>query len=418
MRAQAAARPRLALSLGLTDRRGECIYSACPHYRKCFIEKVQRSARQADLVIANHALVMSHAALGSAFESMNMIAGYDRPTRLVFDEGHHVFDAADSAYSGHLTGLEMAELRRWLRGPESRNRRGRGLTERLSGLIDDDQVCRELLDEVLDACAALPAPGWMQRMQQATSGGAGEIFLAQVYAQVKARTENQGPYAVETECRPVGADLATAADRLHGAFGRLSVPLKRLAERLAARLDEDADELDSTERTRIEALVRGVLRRAALLVPGWQQMLAGLSGDPDPDFAEWFSIETAYGNEMDVGMHRHWIDPTKPFAESVLETTDGVLITSATLKDRPPDLPDDWRNAEMRTGASHLAVPVARHAHASPFDYEANARSDRGQRRQPRGTGPGGGRLPGTVSGVRRRCAWAVHRDYAPAQGL
>ena len=26
-------------TLGLTDRRGECIYSACQHYGKCFIER-------------------------------------------------------------------------------------------------------------------------------------------------------------------------------------------------------------------------------------------------------------------------------------------------------------------------------------------------------------------------------------------
>ncbi|MGD1935885.1 MAG: hypothetical protein ACFB0Z_15530, partial [Candidatus Phaeomarinobacter sp.] len=25
--------------IGLTDRRGECVYSACPHYKTCFIER-------------------------------------------------------------------------------------------------------------------------------------------------------------------------------------------------------------------------------------------------------------------------------------------------------------------------------------------------------------------------------------------
>ena len=40
------------------------------------------------------------------------------PTRYVFDEGHHVFDAADSAFAGHLTAPETAELRRWLLGAE------------------------------------------------------------------------------------------------------------------------------------------------------------------------------------------------------------------------------------------------------------------------------------------------------------
>ena len=51
-------------TVGLADRRGECIYSACPHYSKCYIEKSIRRARRAEIVVANHALVMIQAALG------------------------------------------------------------------------------------------------------------------------------------------------------------------------------------------------------------------------------------------------------------------------------------------------------------------------------------------------------------------
>ena len=43
----------------LTDRRGECIYAACPHYRTCFIERAIRRARHAPIVVANHALVIA-----------------------------------------------------------------------------------------------------------------------------------------------------------------------------------------------------------------------------------------------------------------------------------------------------------------------------------------------------------------------
>jgi hypothetical protein len=51
-------------STALTDRRGECVYAGCPHYRKCFIEHAARASAQADLVVANHALVMVNAARG------------------------------------------------------------------------------------------------------------------------------------------------------------------------------------------------------------------------------------------------------------------------------------------------------------------------------------------------------------------
>ena len=31
----------------LADRRGECVHSACQHFRKCFVEKNVRAARHA-----------------------------------------------------------------------------------------------------------------------------------------------------------------------------------------------------------------------------------------------------------------------------------------------------------------------------------------------------------------------------------
>ena len=46
----------------ITDRRGECVYAACPHYRTCFIERAIRRARHAPIVVANHALVIAQAA--------------------------------------------------------------------------------------------------------------------------------------------------------------------------------------------------------------------------------------------------------------------------------------------------------------------------------------------------------------------
>ena len=75
-------------TVGLTDRRGECIYSACAHYHRCFVEKTVRRAKRADIVVANHALVLAQTATGGMDDGQI-------PTRLIFDEGHHLFDAAD-----------------------------------------------------------------------------------------------------------------------------------------------------------------------------------------------------------------------------------------------------------------------------------------------------------------------------------
>ena len=172
--------PPSPMALGLTDRRGECIYSACPHYRKCYIERTVRKARRADVVIANHAFVMSQTAVDRALAAVRPPPKQDHnpekkaqpPTqtseagrRLIFDEGHHVFEAADSAFSSHLTGLEAAELRRWIRGSEGSRRRGRGLVERAGDLVADNEAGERFLDGAVSAARELPGPGWMQRIE-------------------------------------------------------------------------------------------------------------------------------------------------------------------------------------------------------------------------------------------------------------
>jgi len=108
-------------------------------------------------------------------------------------------------------------------------------------------------------------------------------------------------------------------------------------------------------------------------------MLRGLHNDPDPAFVDWFAIERIQQREIDVGMYRHYLDPTEPFVNAVIRPSHGAVITSATLRDSlgvPAAANDesteglaDWMVAEARTGTRHLAAPAMRAAMASPFDY-------------------------------------------------
>ena len=352
---------------GLTDRRGECIYSACSHYSKCYIERGIRKARRADLVIANHALVMIHAARGMPDQG---------PTRFVFDEGHHVFDAADSAFSAHLTGLEGAELRRWLRGSEGRRRsRSRGLKRRVEDLLGNDEQAEKALDAILESAAILPGEGWRQRAADGAPRGPAETFLTAVRRTVYARVDNaESPFDLEVSVEEPTPELLSAAARLHEALGDLARPLRKLRERLMARLDAEADKLDSTTRNRIEAIARSLKHRGEDIVEAWRFMLATLPEGTPPEHADWFSVERIDGRDFDVGMHRHWVDPTLPFAEVVLNQSQGTLITSATLMDGSGDPDADWQAAEARTGAEHLAAPAIRSAVPSPFDYAGQTR--------------------------------------------
>jgi ATP-dependent DNA helicase DinG len=356
-------------TLGLTDRRGECIYSACPHYGKCTIERGIRRARRAEIVVANHALVMIQAALG---EDGTL------PAHIVFDEGHHVFDAADGAFAAHLSGLETRELRRWLLGAETARRgagRVRGLKRRVEDLIADDAEGAEALEAVLAAAGALAGEGWQRRLAEGAPRGPTEGFLLLVRQQVYARARDaEGPYSLEAETRPPVPGLLEAADRLSAALDRLRRPMALLARRLTARLDAEAETLDSDTRRRIEATCRGLERRGRHQLGAWRDMLAALGGDPPPEVVDWLAVERLEGRDLDLGFYRHWIDPTAPFAETVLKGVQGAVVTSATLTDGSGDAERDWAAAEARSGAAHLPAPALRAGVPSPFDYARQTR--------------------------------------------
>ena len=356
-------------TIGLADRRGECIYSACAHYHKCFVEKTVRRAKRADIVVANHALVLAQTATGGMDDGQI-------PTRLVFDEGHHLFDAADSAFSAQLSGQEGAELRRWLLGPEEgRKTRARGLQRRIEDVAALDERIGEFVEAIVDAAHILPGPGWNQRIAGGTPRGDAERFLAELRQQVYARAKDaRSPYDLETETDSPVPGLLDAADTLRESLNRLIQPLRALSERLMVVLDENAGDLDTALRNRIESVSRGLRRRAEGEIEAWRSMLDALSDGTPEEFVDWFSVTRSQGRDVDIGMHRHWIDPMLPFAKAVAEPSHGIVVTSATLRDGTGDAEIDWLSAEERTGAIHLEEPPYRAQVSSPFDYPAQTR--------------------------------------------
>jgi ATP-dependent DNA helicase DinG len=366
-----------SLPLGeITDRRGECIYAACPHYRICFIERAIRRARHAPIVIANHALVIAQAASDWLATDQTSDTPPERRLRYVFDEGHHLFDAADSGFAALLSGREMAELRRWIRGPEGRARtRMRGLEERLKDLIADDQEAQHALEEAVQAASALAGDGWMARVTGAAPRGPGEILLAEIYAHVRARSDDRDAfYTLEAEAHPLGDGALRAVSALSLALKRIADPLTRLAKLLRKTMEEKSATLEPYTKARLEAAARGLDRRARLVLPAWMRMLETLeNGEVSDDFTDWFEISREDGRDSDIGFKRHWIDPTIPLASEILEPAHGALITSATLRDASAE-GQDWASAEVRTGALHLAQPPRRASFGSPFRYEDQAR--------------------------------------------
>ena len=383
----------IRLSQNLAVRRGECWHGACPHYGTCFAEKMARKAPHAEVVVANHAFVMTQTLLSGDMEQTP-------PTHFVFDEGHHLFDAADSAYAVCLSGLETRDLRRWILGAERSSPtpftgRARGLRKRLEDLANTDVELSDLLHQVERAAQILPARDWRDRLTKQAPKGPVEEFLMTVAAQVYARTnpgEQKAAFSLEAQVHPLAEDVRPAASYLADAIQTLLKPLSNLARLIEQRLeDADSDEADADptltfaadQRRRLGGIANSIHQRALKPLEFYISMLNELdsqtSDTPDiPDtrdeFVDWFEVTRADARDVDVAYYRKFIDPTEPFMGLLAAQSQGALITSATLTDQTGVAEVDWDSAESLTGTRHLPEPPTRLSLASPYDYAAQSR--------------------------------------------
>jgi ATP-dependent DNA helicase DinG len=350
-----------AFTLGLADRRGECIYASCDHYHRCFVERSVRKSKRAKIVIANHALVMIQSALSGP--------GDDLPGRFVFDEGHHLFDSADSAFASHLSAVETRDLRRWLLGAEGgRRTRARGLQKRAEDLCAGDADAEKALQDILHEARSLTSEGWAKRLKDEEPMGPAEQFLALVYKQVFARADGRdGPYGLETPSRPLIDGVAERAKALKAALRKLQRPMQEMVKIFRKKLADDVEGLlDSDTRKKLDSVATGLERRASMTLQAWINMLETLESDKSPaEFVDWMEIERFEGRANDVGLYRHWLDPMRPFAASIRPHLRGMAVTSATLRDKP----DSWDAALKRTGSEYLTGTPHLADFESPFDY-------------------------------------------------
>lgn len=422
----------------IADRRGECIHSACPHYQSCFIEHGIRRAQHAHFVIANHALVLSQAAwnalLPKELAPGNITDEHGIPTRYVFDEGHHIPDAADSAFSLIFSGLEAAELRRWILGAEGSRSRARGLMRRMEDLIERLPTLKEPLQELVYATQkGLPRPGWSVRLYEASQAATtspapsndpthplasetptpasiipmenvveeqpqsqpAEMFLHALdqhltariaEIQFQTRGEHRAYHRQEGDLHPISEPLKEYTEQLLEALQNITKPLDKIIQLLKDTLEKQDDEVDTAFQQRLEGAIRSLYRRAFSRVQGWISMLRAMLETPTdsalPTYVDFIRREPLpatrlLDNGHDISLNRHWLDPTIPFASTMQGTTHGLLVTSATLRDRSPDDDEEtgWQKAEKRLGTGHFLTPPMRAALMSPFQYAEQTRA-------------------------------------------
>ena len=242
----------------------------------------------------------------------------------------------------------------------------------------DHEEARQALTDAVRAAVALPGEGWSGRIAppsgEASPMGPIEGFLTAALEQVRARS-SASELGQECAARPALDMVREGARAAAQALSTVEAPLVVLAKVLNQLLDDEAAELPPSDRARIEGALRGLDRRARMMLMAWRAMLQAIdeNAQDDPDFVDWFDAVYLYGRVVDVACRRHWVDPTEPLRAAVLSPAHGVLVTSATLADST--LADPFALAEMRTGAARLPDRPKTLRLASPFDYALNSRA-------------------------------------------
>ncbi len=219
-------------------------------------------------------------------------------------------------------------------------------------------------------------------------------------------------FGLETDAAELdGAIIATVGPAIE-TLESLLRPLTRLGQRLEAVMEDAPDWLDGQARARVEGAIGGLAVRLPHASGPHRPAWAAGRPPPIPTSSTGSRSIRVEGRENDVGIHRRWLDPTEPLAETVLKPAHGVIVTSATLRGS-----DGWDAADAQTGARHLDQPPVHFAVSSPFDYGAQAEVLIVTDIRKGDTAGTRGRLCAPDRGVGRRRARPVQRDPPFARG-
>ncbi|MGH7806902.1 MAG: DEAD/DEAH box helicase, partial [Thermodesulfobacteriota bacterium] len=91
-----------------------CLRVRCPHYSNCFFYKARRELASSQILVVNHHLLFSDLSIKGASEASE--SGILPPfKRIIFDEAHHIGDAATSHFGMRTTKFGIIRMLRRLK---------------------------------------------------------------------------------------------------------------------------------------------------------------------------------------------------------------------------------------------------------------------------------------------------------------
>ncbi|MDX1933713.1 MAG: ATP-dependent DNA helicase [Capsulimonadales bacterium] len=291
-----------------------CRGRECRFFDRCFYYRARREAEDANLLVVNHALYFTDLRLRREMPGMSHLI--PEHTMVVFDEAHHVEDAATRAF-----GLEWGSRR----VPTLLGR-----ARRVPGIE------RGTLDAIETLNAGLLAPF--------------------------AGTDRQEAFMEEA--------LISDSDRQ--AFGQTRDELAASLRALSRELTRAADNADApSDRDRAQGLAR-LASRTALELRTVTRAEKGMeekesdAADETPYF-RWYQTRKSRNGQVFSTLIRTPLEIGKYLRETLLKTTPRCIFVSATLSTG-----GGFDYLKQRLGMNESAVEPYETCQGSPFDFRSN----------------------------------------------
>lgn len=95
----------------------QCSRARCRYFQSCFLHRARRQAAQADLLIVNHALLLSDLSVRQQTDNYTSAAVLPPFSRVIIDEAHHLEDVATRYFATSVTRFAFARILNRLRHP-------------------------------------------------------------------------------------------------------------------------------------------------------------------------------------------------------------------------------------------------------------------------------------------------------------
>jgi ATP-dependent DNA helicase DinG len=354
-------RPRREVWEHVVSENDNCLRARCPFYSTCFFYEARRAAAKADIIIANHHLLMADLALREQIGSYTQNAVLPPARRVIVDEAHHLEDVATNYFGSRLSYTAI----------ERTFGRLRSLKLESKGVLPAMLMALESIESAEDRPAAAGAVRWIEERllprrssllvdaEQCFSElmtGLEDVLGCEIRAGVDEKIRVVPDFCALPYWRTVEGWLT----RLGGALGDFAQELDGVCDRV-----EQLSEASSKQLLFLNTELRALQERIAAFAGAFMAFLG-----EDENICRW--IETRYRPRTGkaIAFHSAPIAVGPLLRQALFEQFPTVVLTSATLAvDRRFDYVHD------RLGLTELADRdrVRTLRVESPFDFERQA---------------------------------------------